>query len=246
MTHELLFCLAASCLAGFVQGFSGFGSTLVAMPLLLAVMGLRAAVPLISLLSLVMNVVMAARLRGSIHRETMKLLLASTAVGLAAGAWIMDDAPDALIRGLLGASILFLVADTLLRPGNVRPPARPWTAAAGFFSGAIGVCTGAAGPPVIAWAARQPWNRDELRANLCFFFLVSGAAIVGVQSLTGLITPHLLRLFVWSLPALAAGLWAGSACAGRLSEAAFRRAVLFLLGLLGVSLLWQALFQAAP
>ncbi|GFK95717.1 hypothetical protein NNJEOMEG_03585 [Fundidesulfovibrio magnetotacticus] len=241
MDSALPACLAAAVLAGFIQGFSGFGSVLVALPVLLAVLDLREAVPLVSLLALSINVVMATKLRGHIQFRSMRLLFASSLPGMAVGGWILEGAPDSLIKGLLGGAILFLVFHSLTSNRPRAALGTGWTLAAGFLSGCIGLTTGANGPPVIAWAARQPWARDELRATLTFYFLVTGAAIVGVQAVTGLATQRVLTLFGACLPAMLAGLWAGGACSGRVGEAGFRKAVLALLALIGLNLCWQAI-----
>jgi uncharacterized membrane protein YfcA len=54
---------------------------------------------------------------------------------------------------------------------------------------------------------------------------------------TGTIGADTLRLFLIGLPALAAGTWAGLKLFGRLDESGFRRVVLVLLLVSGVSLL---------
>jgi uncharacterized membrane protein YfcA len=237
-------CIAAALLAGFVQGFAGFGSVLVALPLLLTVLDVRAAVPLGSLIAVSINAVMVARLHGHIQRGAMKILMAGSIPGMAAGAWVLKDAPDALIKGILGGVILLLVGQSAVSPAASTPGQAPmsrlWAVVAGFCSGTVGVCTGANGPPVIAWAARQPWRRDELRATLTFYFLLTGLCIVGVQSVQGVVTRQVLTLFAWSLPPLLAGIKIGNACCGRADERTFRRAVLTLLGLIGATLVWQA------
>lgn len=240
MHQPLIICFVAAGLAGFIQGFSGFGASLVAIPLLLSVMDSRTAVPVASLLALTINATMVARLHGHIRRGPTAWLLAGSLPGLAFGAWILDGASDALIKGLLGLTILLLVADSLLARRPRRATAAGWAAAAGFFSGAIGLCTGAAGPPVIAWAARQPWTRDQLRATLTGYFLLTGVGIVGTQALGGLTTPRVVGLYAWSLPALVAGILVGGALARRVGDAGFRKAVLALLGALGAGLVWQA------
>ncbi|MFZ5426606.1 MAG: sulfite exporter TauE/SafE family protein [Thermodesulfobacteriota bacterium] len=240
MDATIATCIAAALLAGFIQGFSGFGSVLVALPVLLTALDARTAVPLVSMVALSINIVMTARLRGHVRKGPMRLLLASSLPGMAAGAWILDGAPDSVIKGILGAVILFVVAQSAAAKGPGAPLAKGWTVLAGFTSGGIGLLTGANGPPVIAWAARQPWARDELRATLTFYFLLTGFLIVGTQAAKGLVTGEVGALFGWSVPALAAGLWAGFAACGKANERVFRAVVLTLLGFIGAGLLWQA------
>lgn len=235
-------CLLAAALAGFIQGFSGFGSVLLALPVLLTVLEVRTAVPLVSLVALSINVLMVAGLHGHIQRGPMKALLLSSAPGMAIGAWVLDGAPDAFIKGLLGAVILFVVFQALLSragAGTGAPVGRVWTVVAGFFSGSIGLLTGANGPPVIAWAARQPWSRNELRATLTCYFLITGCGIVGTQAFQGLVTGDVLMLYGFSLPLLWLGMKIGGAACGKVDEKVFRRVVLALLGLIGATMLWQ-------
>jgi hypothetical protein len=77
---------------------------------------------------------------------------------------------------------------------------------------------------VVAWASRQAWDRDAIRATMFAYFLCAGLAIVGVQIGQGLVTSRVLELFGLALPALALGIPAGQACSGRLDETGFRRA----------------------
>lgn len=231
-------CLAAG-LAGFTQGFSGFGSTVVALPLLGAVFGMRAAVPLGCLMALTINVVLVARLHAHVQRSALGLLLAAALPGMALGAAMLGLAPEALLKGLLGLAVLFLAnSPQAARP---RPPSGPgWATLAGFFSGCLGMCIGVNGPPVVAWAARQPWPREALKATLTSYFLLAGIGIVAVQTMQGLVTRPVLGLYAAGLVPLLAGLWAGEACCGRLDDRAFRRIVLGLVACMGALLLLQA------
>lgn len=230
---------AAAGFAGFTQGFAGFGSTLVALPLLGMVLDVRTAVPVCCLMALVINSVLVARLYRHVQRESLGWLIAASLPGMAIGAWMLGIAPEGALKGLLGASVL-LVAVHSLGFGQPKAPSRKeWVALAGLVAGCLGVCIGINGPPVVAWAARQPWSRNTLKATLTSYFLLAGIAIVGVQSAKGFVTRHVLLLFALALPALAAGLWAGAACCGRLGDAAFRRCVLALLAVTGGVLLWQ-------
>jgi len=54
---------------------------------------------------------------------------------------------------------------------------------------------------------------------------------------TGVVTREFVKLYVYGLPALAAGLWLGLKLYGHLDEAAFRKVILVLLFLSGVVLI---------
>ncbi len=240
MDATIAICITASLLAGFLQGFSGFGSVLVALPVLLTTLDVRTAVPLVSMVALTTNMVMASRLRGHARKGPLKLVLACALPGMAAGAWMLGSVPDSFIKGLLGAVILFVVANAFLGTGPSKPLARGWTVAAGLSSGCIGILTGANGPPVIAWAARQPWSRNETRATLTLYFLLVGLCTVGTQAAKGMVTVEVGMLYAWSVPAQAAGQWLGFAACGKAGDRVFKVVVLTLLGIIGAGLVWQA------
>jgi uncharacterized protein len=60
-------------------------------------------------------------------------------------------------------------------------------------------------------------------------------------SFTGAVTAETVKLYLLGLPALLAGLWLGFKLYGKLDEAGFRRLVLVLLLLSGVSLIARPL-----
>ncbi|EMG36699.1 putative permease [Desulfocurvibacter africanus PCS] len=243
-TLTLVAITAAAGFAGFTQGFAGFGSTLVALPLLGMVLDVRTAVPVCCLMALVVNVVLVARLHRHVQRGPLGWLIVASLPGMAVGTWMLGIAPEGLLKGLLGASVLLTVVHSLRSDQPKVPSRKEWVALAGLLAGCLGVCIGINGPPIVAWAARQPWSRSALKATLTSYFLLAGIGIVGVQTANGLVTRHVLLLFVVAIPALAAGLWAGGAYCGRMSDTAFRRCVLALLAITGATLLWQVMAAA--
>lgn len=244
-------CVAALA-AGFTQGFAGFGSTVIALPLLVAVLGMRVAVPLGCLMALAINVALVGRMFGHVRRGPLAVLLLASLPGMAVGGRLLSVAPEAWLEGLLGAMVLaFTVfaartastgddgADLPLHAAGT-PLRHAVTVAVGLVSGALGAAVGINGPPVVAWAMRQGWGRHAMKATLAGYFLLAGVGIVGAQGLHGELTGRVLLLFCAGLPALAAGLYGGHLCFGRLDEAAFRRVLLGLFVVSGAGLLWRA------
>lgn len=237
-----LFTVAAlaALLAGFTQSFAGFGSTLVAMPLLGLALGVRAAVPLGCLMALAINILLVARLGRQAHVRGLALLLAAAAPGMVLGRAALAQAPEVLLKVLLG-SVVALLALRLGRASGTGPRlGRGWGMAAGLLSGCMGVSLGINGPPVVGWAASQPWPRETLKATLAAYFLCAGLLIVAAQWLGGLVTGQVLELFGCALPFLLAGVALGLVSCGRVGEASFRRIVAGLLAASGLMLLWQA------
>jgi uncharacterized membrane protein YfcA len=109
-------------------------------------------------------------------------------------------------------------------------------AGVGFLNGVLGGMTGLAGILVTIWCTVRGWPKDEQRAVFqpvgVSIFAMSAAWLGAKGALSG----DIVQLFVIGLPALALGTWLGFKLYGRLDDAMFRKAVLVLLLISGVTL----------
>jgi uncharacterized membrane protein YfcA len=239
--HLFALSLAAFC-GGFTQGLAGFGSTLVALPLLAMVMDLKLATPVCCLLAVTINIVLTCRLFGRIRWSALALLLGASLPGMAIGARALAVVPGDWLKLALAAVVLAYVTLSCLRPGaGAARAGRELGLVAGFVAGCMGAAIGVNGPPVVMWVSRQGFDSGAVRATLTAFFLLAGFGVVGAQSLVGLVTSDVVTAYLTALPALAVGLGAGMAGCGRIGERGFARAVLAVLCLSGASLLAQGL-----
>jgi uncharacterized membrane protein YfcA len=235
--HIVLLSLAAFC-GGFIQGLTGFGSTLVALPVLAMALDLKLATPICCLMAVAINIVLTGRLHGHIRWPALRLLILAALPGMALGARSLLVVPGDWLKLALAVAVLVFVAGAWLRGGS-RRPGRLLGLAAGFVAGCMGAAIGVNGPPIVAWVSRQGYDRNAARATLTTFFLLAGIGVVASQAVAGLVTADVLRAFAVAVPALLLGLGAGMAGCGRIGEKGFARAVLVVLALSGTSLLVQ-------
>lgn len=234
----LVVCLAFFT-AGFVQTMAGFGSALVAVPLLACVLPMRVAVPVVCLLNLGLNAALAGRLRVHIQWRLYVWLLPAALPGMILGALGLGLVPSGVLEAVLGLSLLVFVWWQWRPRACRRRVGRLMGVVAGFFSGLFGALLGANGPPVVAWMACQDFPRDTVRATLTAYFFLAGLCVVATQAVGGLVTGRVFLLAALGLPALAAGILAGLVGCGRIGETGFRRLLLGLLAATGLSLLVQ-------
>ena len=120
----LLPILSIAFLAGLVQGLSGFGSGLVAAPLLALLLPLETAVPLMTLLSPLISLQNLLHLRQAIRFDRVRVLLAGYVVGTPLGLYLLTRAPATLMLGILG---VFLTGYALvLSLIHISEPTRPY------------------------------------------------------------------------------------------------------------------------
>lgn len=236
MRETLCLCLIAY-LGGLIQGTTGFGIMLVALPLMVLFIDIKTAIPLIMMLAVVMNLILVRRLARHVEARKALPLLAAALPGVPVGVYVLHSVDRHWLELLVGAVVVGTAATRWLRGEPGAELKKRWALAAGFSAGFFGGSIGASGPPVIVYTTLQPWPRHETKATLVTFFTVGGVVIVGLQFFSGLITAAVVHDFAWCLLPLLAGVLTGVRIFDRIDEARYGLAVHVLLFALGAMML---------
>ncbi|QPC41868.1 sulfite exporter TauE/SafE family protein [Kaustia mangrovi] len=241
---QIIVVALAYLAAGFVKGASGLGFSTTCLPILVLALGLKDALALVIIPSVVANIFLI--LSSGHLKETARRfwpLYAAQIPGIVAGlallAWI-DGAVATVVLGLvLGAYAAVALAQPEFRlaPG----PERLLRAPVGFATAVINGLTGSQVMPVVPYmlALRLDPKRFVQAVNLSFT-LSSLVMAVGLSRI-GLFGEHELAVSVAGLVPSYAGIWIGGRMRGRLSPDQFRRFVLTVLGVLGLVLVLRSL-----
>jgi len=238
MAATILFVVATFA-AAFVAGVAGFAFGLVAAAIWLQVVSPLQAAVLIVGYGLIVQGYAVWKLRRSIDWRRLLPFLIGGQLGVPLGIELLRLVPPAPMRMGIGVFLIAFSLHGLLKPAlRAMPGARPLAdGGIGVVGGVVGGATGLAGIVPTIWATLRGWTKDEQRA----VFQPAAVAIFAGTALwlggTASIDRETILLFAIGLPALLAGTWAGLKVYGRLDEAAFRRVVLILLLLSGLSLL---------
>jgi len=230
-------------LAGFTQGFSGFGAALVAIPLLILVMDVKTAVPLCVLNGLLITSYLTVRLRGHLDWKKISPLLIGALPGIYAGVFFLKNAPEGIIKIMLGVMLIGYGVYRLALNPVPKAIHAGWSYVAGFATGAISAAISAGGPPAIIYTTLSGWEKDEIKATLSGFFLIAGVLIALGHAVSGLTTMSVLRLFAGTALPVLAGVVAGSACYDRLGKEAYIKFLLIMLVLMGFMMIGSAAFS---
>ncbi|MEM1314371.1 MAG: sulfite exporter TauE/SafE family protein, partial [Pseudomonadota bacterium] len=228
----------------FVKGATGLGYSTTSLPLLALVIGLKPALPLVLAPSLASNLVVLAGVRplGPAARRFAPLLAAAP-IGVAGGLALLGAVDGATAGGALGAALLAWIAFAVARP-DWRAPARwerPLAAPTGLATGLVNGLTGSQVLPVTPYLMSLDLPRPIFIATLNLSFTVSTLVMGTGLAWLGLLTPASAAISVAGVALSIAGVKAGEALRRRLPEAAFRNAVLGVLGLSAMALVARAL-----
>ena len=234
---SLLYCSAVVFFAATAHGLTGFGSALIAMPLLLLRLDIGTAAPLVALLTLTVNVAFLFRFRAALDPGRIVHLLAGSVVGIPAGILFLRRGDPRLLEIVLGM-ILVAYALHALFGGRGVPKVRGRGAfLLGTVSGFLGGAINTAGPPAVVYAASQSWSKEEIHVTLQLYFILAGLIIAAGHFLSGLTTGAVIRQYTVLVPALLTGCDVGYALHTKVSQDLYRRLVYVLLAGLGILLL---------
>lgn len=228
-------------LGAFVQAITGFGSALVAMPLLTSLLGIQTAAPLFAVVGFALDLTLLWRFRAALNLQAIRRLVLSSLVGIPLGVIFLRQQDPRLVTALLGVILVGYALYALITPRllELRRPA--WGYLFGLLGGILGGAYNTSGPPVVVFATCRRWPPAEFRGNLQAYFIVNSAIVMVTHAVSGNLTPVVWRGLAWAIPGLAAGLLVGLAANPLVHPQRFRQLVLLLLLALGARLIFSSL-----
>ena len=242
----LLAVLAAFRFGGVVKGAMGFGLPLVTIAILPFLMEVETALAVNAVVLAATNIYQV--MRSGRWREGMTIaapVMAGLVVATPLGAALATAMPRAVLLGLLGGFIVAFALQGLTGIGTGRARKGPvplWrNLAAGAAGGVVGAFTSTPGPVFVMHLAHLGLERGVFMATLGLLMGAVGVVLAASLAVAGPLDGGTATLgAVACLPAFA-GFRAGDALGARLSGPAVRKGVLWLLALLGATMLYGAL-----
>ena len=230
--------IAGAFCAAFVVGAVGFADALILSAIWLHVLSPAQAVPLLLMCSVIMHIGPLYKLRRDLDFSRLLPFLIGGALfiplGTAALAYIE---PNAFKRSI-GALLIVVASYSLIkRHASVGEfGGRALDGVVGAVGGFLGGFAGISGILPTLWSGLRGWPTNRQRgAYQPYLFIINGLTLIWF-SVNGLITLDTVRDFLWCVPAIVAGSLLGIAAYRRLNETLFKRTVLALILISGISL----------
>jgi len=234
----LILVAAVLFVAAFVRSAVGFGDAVVAMPLLAMAVGMKTASPLVAFVGPAISLLILAGSWRKVEFRAAGRLIAATLLGIPVGIYGLARLPEAPLKIALGLVILLYGVFGLVRPRAKLKNEKAWMPwALGASAGVLGGAYNTNGPPIVAYGMLRGWPPESFRATLQGYFLPTGLAILAGHGIAGLWTGTVLKLFVYSLPAIVLGVLLGGLLHKKLSHEIFARLVYIALAIMGAAML---------
>jgi uncharacterized membrane protein YfcA len=213
-------------LAASLQGVTGFGFMMLAVPGLILGIPAQVVVPALILVWLPLGTVQVVQLRRDVDWRLLAYLVASAVVGLPLGAMILRETDTETMQRGIGAMMVALALLLQLKPGLPFQRERVARVGAGFIGGVLASSTSVSGPPLVLLGMKQQWQTDRFRATLPAYFLAISVCCLPLHWEMDLLNRSSVELALSGLPGVALGYLTGVWLKGRVRGDGFRWAVL--------------------
>jgi uncharacterized membrane protein YfcA len=192
MSENWITIAAAAFVSSVVAAITGTGGSVILLPVLVGVFGVREAVPIFSVVALVSNLSRVGMNWHSIDRRAVAWYSLGSIPFTLLGAWLFTRIPDSGLLRILGAFLIASVIARRLHPAlrSTFPP--QWFSLIGGVFAVFSSITGSAGPFV---------------APFYLSYGLTKAAYIGTEAL-GATIAHIIRLGAYqSFGAITPKIW---------------------------------------
>jgi hypothetical protein len=220
--------------SGFVQGLTGFGMSMAAIPFLIRIMPLREIVPIIVVLALFTNVYFLTRFRKEIRFKNLWLLVLAGVLFLPVGTYSLKYLNPDYLKLCFGILVTGFTLLLILKKTFPIKHEKAGYAVTGSLSGFLNGSLSLSGPPVVLFLSIQGTKKDTFRANTTLYFMILNTIAIVIFLANGLLNEAVFEKILYLVPALFIGVFAGVKAFKKLKEEGFRKIVLIMLVVSGV------------
>jgi uncharacterized membrane protein YfcA len=227
--------------AYIIFGISGFGSTIIAVPLLAHLFPLKFVIPMVVLLDCIGAVSMGLRLRADVNKAEIAPLFPFLVIGMLIGAFLLLKVRAELLLAGLGVCVF---AYGLLFALGKQPKFRlsRWAAApVGLFAGTTSAAFGVGGPIYVMYLTARGSTPEQIRATVPVIFIFTTITRIAIFAVAGLFSREIFYAAAALLPVMALGLWIGHHLHLNMTRDQLVRVIGALLVASGISLVIKAL-----
>ncbi len=232
-----------------LEGITGFGCTVLALPFAAILLGLHTAVPALVVLGWLLSVYIVVTSRKHIQWKQFFFIVVHAAIGLPVEMILFDKLPENALKTLLA---VFMVGVGLRgfiktwRSGHTVAPAQDtrsvWMRLVLLVGGIIHGAFGTGGPFVVIYAGRALPDKSLFRVTLCLLWTVLNTILIVKWTVTGGIwNTQVTKAIMIALPFLVAGMLMGDWLHHRVNERRFRLTVYGVLFLSGITVFQELL-----
>jgi uncharacterized membrane protein YfcA len=243
---QIAVALPTLAVAYVIFGIAGFGTALIAAPVLAHTMPVSTIVPMLALLDCAAAIINGVRIGDKVARDELFTLVPLMVTGSVVGAWLLLIVPPRPMMLALGLFVTAYALYSLAKPrisGRLRDF---WVVPFGAIGGVFSAMFGSGGFIYAIYMSHRVEDKDAVRATVSALIALAAFTRVTIFAFAGIYTSLTLPLMALVLlPAMLIGLFAGHRVTLRMSREQFVRILNGLLIVAGGTLVVRALMMGA-
>ena len=221
------------------RGVTGFGSGLIATPLLALFLPLTFAIPFISLLDMTASTTHITHTRQHISWKVIFRALPFAFIGVPIGLFVLQTVDTKILVKALGVFIILFAIYSLVAPKLKKSDSIIWPAFGGFFGSLIGAMFGTGGPFYVFYFQLQQLDKSAFRATCAAVFLLDGLIRAAGFTFSGFYTSTVILSIAYALPIMFFSMYIGNHIHTNITARTFQKSIGFFLIFSGIALLFK-------
>lgn len=231
--------------AYFIQGVTGFGSAIFALPLASIFLPLNAIIPTLLVFSVMQNTSIVVNDRKYIKRDLIKII-SLILIGVPFGIILFNKLPEDILKILLSLMIIYISISSFLKmktredkPKNEKSPIDYLYL---FFGGCIHGAFTTGGPLIVIYFVKRIHDKKVFRVTMCFIWMIINILLIIQRMIEGWYTTRVLMLIGCGAFFVIIGTYFGNKVHNHISEEKFLKVSYVILFCTGISLLINTIY----
>jgi uncharacterized membrane protein YfcA len=223
----------------YIRGIAGYGSGLLAIPMLALFLPLELVVPYVGALDYLASLGHGLHYRRSVHWKEIVVILPVAVLGMGFALYLFTNTDREALKVWLGGFIILYAIYSLL-PAPQMKGSRLWVLPFAATGGVVDTLFGTGGPFYVIYLRMRQLGKTPFVATIAMAFMINtGIRLLGYL-LVGFYSLKILLMILASLPLVFVGMRLGMHTHNRLSAQQFTWVIAGLLILAGLALLLRA------
>jgi uncharacterized membrane protein YfcA len=229
--------LLATFFGGITSGVAGFAMGLVMSGICLHIFTPLQTATLIAGYGFVTQGYSIWTFRHSLNWRRAAPFIIGGAAGVPIGTMLLTYTNPDDLRIAIGALLVLYSIYGLARPAvHAMRETDTIDAGVGVLNGLLGGLTGLSGIIIVIWCQMRNWPKSVQRGVFQPVLMTTVLMTTTSLAVAGAVTAETIKLYLLGLPCMLAGTWIGLKLYGKLDDEAFRKVILVLLLISGLSL----------
>mgnify|MGYP000925855579 FL=1 len=237
----IILVLVILFVSSLVRSTLGFGDALIAMPLVVMLVGIKAATPLIAIIAIIIASYIAITNKEHLNLKSTYKLIIFTILGIPIGLFWLKEVDETIVKITLAVIIILFALFRLYRPHLVTIKTEKFSFLFGIISGILGGAYNTNGPPIIIYGTLRRWEPKNFRVILQGVLLPTNIFIAAGHGISGLWTINVILLLLYSLPVVIFAIILGTKLHNVLPKDKYDKIIYYALILIGAMLIINSL-----